>query len=284
MSKDFNFLTAEKHNIRITTFGEKNLSTNKCLIFVHGFKGFKNWGFGPYLGNYLADKGFFVITFNFSHNGVGESLTDFDELHKFAENTFSRELNELSQIIDIYVKGYFGDGDRHGSPIENPKIGLIGHSRGGAIALLTAFQKPEVNSVVTWSAISKLDRYSKRQKEDWRKKGYWEVLNTRTNQLMRLNISLLEDIENNSEGKLNLEKAVKELNKPLLIIHGMQDLAVKIDEAEKIYEWSDKSKTEFLKIMKTGHTFDIVHPFESSNNKFERVLDVTNLFFQSTLK
>ena len=134
------------------------------------------------------------------------------------------------------------------------------------------------------SAISRLDRYSERQKEEWKEKGYFEVLNTRTNQIMRLNISLLEDIEKNSDGILNLEKAVKELNRPLLIVHGDQDLAVKIDEAEKIYNWSDKQKTEYLKIMKAGHTFDIKHPFDGSNDKFERVLDTTNKFFQLSLK
>lgn len=277
MSKDLNFQAAENQLIRITTFGEKNLSSNKCLIFVHGFKGFKDWGFGPYLGNYFGEKGYFVITFNFSHNGVGESLTEFDELDKFAKNTFSREVKELSEIIDAYKNGFFGT-------TENSKIGLIGHSRGGAVALLTAFRKPEINSVATWSAISKLDRYSERQKKEWKEKGFWEVLNTRTNQMMRMDVSLLEDIENNSYGILNLERAVKKLNRPLLIVHGSQDLAVKIDEADQIYEWSDKLKTEYLKIMKAGHTFDIKHPFEGSNDKFERVLDATNKFFQSSLK
>jgi len=277
MSKDFNFLTAENQLIRITTFGEENLALNKCLIFVHGFKGFKDWGFGPYLASYFANKGFLVITFNFSHNGVGKSLTEFDELDKFANNTFSREVNELSQIINIYKNCYFGE-------VENPKIGLIGHSRGGAVAILTAFQKPEINSVATWAAISKLDRYSKRQKEEWQKQGYFEVLNSRTNQMMRLNVSLLEDIENNKNGILNIERAVKELNRPLLIIHGDQDLSVRIEEGEQIYEWSDKSKTEYFKIMKTGHTFDIKHPFEGSSEKFEKVLETTNKFFQSTLK
>lgn len=276
MSKDFNFSTSENQLIRITTFGENNLSYNKCLIFVHGFKGFKDWGFGPYLANYFANQGFFVITFNFSHNGVGKSFTDFDELDKFANNTFSREVKELSEIIDAYKNGFFGN-------VENPKIGLIGHSRGGAVAILTAFQKPEINSIATWAAISKLDRYSNRQKEEWKKQGYFEVLNSRTNQIMRLNVCLLEDIENNKNGILNIERAVKELKRPLLIIHGDQDLSVRIEEAEQIYEWSDKSKTEYLKIMKAGHTFDIKHPFEGSNEKFEKVLETTNKFFQSTL-
>lgn len=33
-----------------------------------------------------------VITFNFSHNGVGENLLEFTELETFAVNTYSCEL------------------------------------------------------------------------------------------------------------------------------------------------------------------------------------------------
>ena len=51
--------------------------------------------------------------------------------------------------------------------------------------------------------------------------------------MMRLNVSLLEDIEQNKNDLLNLEKATKNLNKPLLLIHGEQDLSVKIKRANK---------------------------------------------------
>ncbi len=66
---------------------------------------------------------------------------------------------------------------------------------------------------------------------------------------MSLNISLLEDIEMNKD-KLNIKKAVKNLNKPLLIVHGEQDLAVPVDEAEEIYEWADKEKRNLLKLIR----------------------------------
>jgi pimeloyl-ACP methyl ester carboxylesterase len=100
---------------------------------------------------------------------------------------------------------------------------------------------------------------------------------------MRLNVSLLEDIEQNKNDLLNLEKATTNLNKPFLIIHGEQDLSVKIDEGEQIYNWSEKELTEFYKIKAAGHTFDIVHPFEGSNPKFDSVLQKTFEFFNKHL-
>lgn len=276
MSKDF-ILNVQNGNIlRITAFGIEHIDNAPCLILVHGFKGFKDWGFGPHIGEYFSNKGFFVLTFNFSHNGVGDSLTDFIELDKFAENTFSLELAELNELILAYDFGFFGNAANKG-------IGLLGHSRGGAISLLVGSGSNDVKAVTTWAAVSNFDRYTERQKEEWKKRGYIEVLNTRTKQRMRLNVSLLEDIENNIEGSLNIEQAVKNMNKPLLIIQGKNDLAVPVSEAETLYNWSDKELTELQIIPAAGHTFDVKHPFEGSNKKFDTVLEKTYYFFKTNL-
>lgn len=276
MSKDF-ILTTEKQNaLRITAYGVENLRLSPCLIFIHGFKGFKDWGFGPYIGNYFSSKGFFVIGFNFSHNGIGESLTEFDELDRFAENTFSLELDELSQLIYEYFNGFFGR-------TSNTKLGLLGHSRGGGISILAATQITEVNTVAVWSSVSTFDRYSQRQKEVWKKKGVFEVMNSRTKQVMKLNVSLLDDLEKNKTNKLNIEKAVRELKKPLLIVHGEQDLAVPVKEAEHLYSLANKDTSELFIVPSTGHTFDITHPFEGTNPKFESIMEKTYQFFNQNL-
>jgi len=276
MNKEFVLNTKKNEKLRITTYGYENLETAPCLIFVHGFKGFKDWGFWPYTGNFFAGKGFFVLSFNFSHNGIGEGVTEFAELDKFAKNTFSLELEELNEIIDTYLHNFFGK--RSGK-----KIGIIGHSRGGGDALIVSSKRKEIKAVVTWAAVANFNRYTKRQAKEWQRNGFFEVLNTRTNQMMRLNVSLLEDIEKNKTDLLNIEKAANNLNKPLLILHGEQDLSVPLKEGEQIYNWSNKELTEFHKIKATGHTFDITHPFEGSNPKFDSVLEKTLNFFKQHL-
>jgi len=92
MIQNFVHFTAKKNKLNITAYGYENYPSAPCLIFVHGFKGFKDWGFGPYIGNFFAEKGFFSISFNLSHNGVGDSLTEFTELDKFAEILFRWKL------------------------------------------------------------------------------------------------------------------------------------------------------------------------------------------------
>lgn len=276
MSNDFILNVQNNSILRVTAYGIENIESAPCLIFVHGFKGFKDWGFVPYIGDYYSNRGYFVLTFNFSHNGIGENLTEFTEIDKFAENTFSLEVAELNEIISAYDFGFFGNSSNKG-------IGLLGHSRGGAVALLVGSNNKEIKAVSVWSSVSNFDRYSDRQKKEWQQKGFIEVLNSRTKQKMRLNLSLLEDIEQNKNGSLSIENAINNLNKPLLITHGENDIAVPVEEAKILYKWADKKNTQLFLVSKTGHTFDIKHPFEGSNSKFDRVLEKTLNFFNSNL-
>lgn len=276
MSKDFIIYTSRNNKISVTAYGESNINSSPCIICVHGFKGFKDWGFWPYTANHLAEKGYFVLAFNFSHNGIGENLTEFTEPEKFADNTISLEVEELKEIILLYKEDKFG---KH----SDKKMGLLGHSRGGGISLLSAKNSRDINAVAVWASVCRYNRYTERQKAEWRKKGFIEVLNTRTNQLMRLNVSLLNDIEDNKDGSLSIKEAVSNNEYPLLIAHGEQDLTVRITEAEQIYLWSDKNNTELVKIPAAGHTFDIVHPFAGSNEKFDNLLNNTTEFFKNNL-
>lgn len=273
MNKEFRLKTKEGNFLNISAFGLEHINELPCLILVHGFKGFKDWGFFPYAAKFFADKGYFVLTFNFSHNGIGLSNVDFEEIDKFAKNTISLEISELDDLINAYSDGYFGNNKFN-------KIYLIGHSRGGAVSILSSHINHRPSGYVVWASVAKLGRYTERQKEIWRKNGFIEIPNSRTKQIMRLNFSYLEDIERNINGSLNLEKAVKNLNKPLLIVHGEQDLTVSISEGKQIFQWSNKEYSELFTVPNAGHTFDVVHPFEGSNYKFDSVLDKTNNFLK----
>ena len=276
MKRNIIFTTIESNKINIDLYSNSYKKNGNLIILVHGFKGFKDWGFFPYTAEFLSKKGFDVLTFNFSHNGVRNSITEFDELDKFEKNTISLEVSELNQIITASNDKLFTE--------EKPKkIGLIGHSRGAGISIISASNSNLVNALCCWAPIAKFDRYSERQKMEWRKNGYFDVLNTRTNQMMRMSVELLNDIESNKDDKLNLEKAVKSLKIPFLLIHGEQDLTVPAKESELIYEWSNKKLTIFEKIEATGHTFDIIHPFSGSNKKFDKILNLTAEFFLNSL-
>ena len=275
MKKDFEFKCSDGEIIRLTAYGENRADSARCIIYVHGFKGFKDWGFVPYIGKFLADRGFYVLTFNFSHNGIGDNLTEFTELDKFAQNTFSREMRELTEITGAYHNGYFGK-------VDNPGIGLLGHSRGGGIAIATTAQVKTIKAATVWSSVATWNRYSDQSIQKWRNDGYLEVVNQRTRQIMRLNFSLYEDLMANND-QLNIEKAVRNLNRPLRIIHGENDEGVPVAEGRQIYEWADAGQSDLLIVPNTGHTFDAGHPFEGSNEKLDTVLTKTAEFFDRHL-
>lgn len=270
MNREFRLKSNEGNVLDISAVGLENINKAPCLILVHGFKGFKDWGFFPYTSEILSKCGYFVVSFDFSHNGVSKNGSDFFNVESFAKNTISLEISELVQIIRAYKSGFFGN-------TITGKIGIIGHSRGGGIAILSSLIE-DTDAYVVWASIAKFDRYTERQKTEWRKQGKIEIVNSRTKQVLQMNVEMLEDIENNKNNSLCVKKAVNKLNKPLLIIHGTEDLTVPIAEGEQIYDWSNKSITDLKRIPACGHTFDIVHPFSGSNKKFDQVIKKTEDF------
>lgn len=247
------------------------------IIFAHGFKGFKDWGGFPYLCGKLSEGGFAVLSFNFSHNGVSsDSPMDFTRLDLFEKNTHSIELNDLRSVIN-YI-----DELAEKYPVDKNRIGLAGHSRGGGISAVTAYENERIKALCLLASVAKFDRYTDEQKKRWREKGFIEIPNTRTNQMMRLNETLLDDIEKNKD-RLHILKAVSELKKPLLIIHGKEDLAVRYTDAESIYNSADKKQTEIHLIENTGHTFGTEHPFKGTTQHFEKAIKLATGFFRTNL-
>jgi uncharacterized protein len=127
-------------------------SPRPAIVVVHGFKGFKDWGMFPPLGERLARAGFATVTFNLSGSGVDDN-GEFVWPDRFGHNTFSAELHDLGLLTDALGRGELG--------VAPPTtIGLVGHSRGGGIAVLHAAQDRRVQALVTWSSISSVERWS----------------------------------------------------------------------------------------------------------------------------
>ena len=247
------------------------------VIFVHGYKGFKDWGGFPYMTDKLAEAGFFTTSFNFSYNGVGEKenqLMDFTRLNLFAKNTFTRELDDLGSVIDYF------DINRDKYNYDFETLTLIGHSRGGGCVILKTAEDKRVKKLITLAAVSYYDRYTDRKKNEWKEKGFIEEPNSRTGQIMRMDLTLLEDIEKNSE-RLDIEKAMSKITIPTLIIHGEQDLSVDYSNAETLYSASNKDYSKLHLIEKTSHTFGVVHPFEGTTTAFDEVIDESIKFIKS---
>ncbi|MDO7743216.1 MAG: alpha/beta hydrolase, partial [Pedobacter sp.] len=82
------------------TFDESKTNI-PSIIFVHGFKGFKDWGAHHLTAAYFAAQGYRYIKFNLSHSGVSSNKPDdVTDMDAFAANTFSYELKDIDTVIN----------------------------------------------------------------------------------------------------------------------------------------------------------------------------------------
>ena len=240
-----------------------------AVVVVHGFKGFKDWGFFPYTCERLAAAGHAVVSFNMSHSGVGSDLQNFTELERFGANTLSLELEEVRSILNEVIAGDL-------LPRRPDHVGILGHSRGGGQAILAAVEEQRVRAVATWAAVSHFDRWSDETKAEWRAEERIWILNSRTGQQMPLDVGLLEDFEANRD-RLDVLAAAARLDRPWLIVHGVDDLTVRSDEARSLARAAPKAR--LVLVDGAGHTFEARHPFAGGTPALDRALDPTLAHF-----
>ncbi|WKK73463.2 hypothetical protein QYS49_15905 [Marivirga salinae] len=78
-----------------------NKDKKPLILFVHGFKGFKDWGVFNLMADEFAKNGFIFMKINLSHNGTTpDQLIDFADLEAFGNNNFTIELADLKDTID----------------------------------------------------------------------------------------------------------------------------------------------------------------------------------------
>lgn len=276
MVNHHSILSSRGFIINMDLYGTHLPQTAPFVIYLHGFKGFKDWGFVPATGEVFTTRGLRFLAINFSHNGIGNVMDQFTEVQRFRDNTFSLELEEALEVIAAVH-----DGSLPGIP-QGTRTGLLGHSRGGGIALLAASGNAAIQCVCTWAAVSTFRRYPDEVIDRWRKQGYLEVTNARTGQVMQLGWNLHADLLKHLDGKLNIGRAVREMTQPLCIIHGQDDEAVSVADAKAVHEWAGDQASLHI-IQAAGHTFGAKHPWAGSNPMMDEVLDITTGFFSKQL-
>lgn len=227
------------------------------LIFVHGFKGYKDWGTFNLVAEEFANAGFMLVKFNFSHNGgTIENPIDFPDLEAFGNNNYTKEQEDLKHVIDWMTNtAVIPDNE-----VDRSTIYLVGHSRGGGAVILKAFHDNRITKLVTWAAVSDFGaRFKGYDIDGWNRDGVAYIMNGRTKQNMPLYYQFYEDFMKNEEA-LDIPKAAKGIDIPFLICHGTEDPAVPMSEANNLKEWNPNA--ELFTVEGAGHTFDGSHPWD----------------------
>jgi pimeloyl-ACP methyl ester carboxylesterase len=241
-------------------------TASPAVLILPGFKGFKDWGMFPPLAERLARAGFTTVTINVSGSGVDDA-GNFSYPERFGHNTFSAEVADVRTVLDALATGRLG--------VAPPSsIGLVGHSRGGGVAVLVAADDPRVCALVTWAAVGSVERWPRSEWAAWRNEGRRDVVNTRTGQVLPLYPDVIDDIDRNGAA-LDIDAAATRVAAPWLIIHGTADEAVDAREARALAAASPRGTTRLQLIEGAGHTFGAKHPWAGSTPDLEGAVGET---------
>jgi len=242
------------------------------IIFIHGYMGYKDWGAWNLAAQAWCKSGFPVATMNLSHNGTTiENPTQFTNFDDFAQATYYNDLQEINLFIDHlknthHLTSYI----------------LVGHSRGGALAIL-AGKHQDVRQIHCLAPISSLStRFPTGiQLEKWKQETVFYRKNGRTQQDMPHHYNQFINFLAHQE-ELDIEKACKSLNKKVFVYHGDKDSSVAPEEGKKIAAWSGGI---FYLIADTNHTFDSREPWTESTlpPKMNEIVQQMSMHFDEAI-
>ena len=147
---------------------------------------------------------------------------------------------------------------------DHGKLVVMGHSRGGGMAVLGArqFQKAggSLSGVACWAPVS--DVFARfpwgPALKDWEASDCLEVLNGRTGQTLVHPYAFYLDAKMR-ESELNIESAATALTCPVLVVHGTDDAAVGLHEGEAIASWATQGT--LARVEGANHVFGMAHPW-----------------------
>jgi uncharacterized OsmC-like protein/alpha/beta superfamily hydrolase len=189
-----------------------NQHPHSFAVFAHCFTCSKDLRAVRQISRALNQQGFGVLRFDFT--GLGESEGD------FANSNFSSNVLDLIAAAEYLEQNY-----------QAPKL-LVGHSLGGAAVIFAAAALGQVEAVATIGAPASpehIQHLLSEDLEDIKVDGVATV--TISGRSFKIKKQFLDDLEDR-----NMENCLRQLKKPLLILHSPHDKTVGIENAAKIYE------------------------------------------------
>ena len=181
-------------------------------IFAHCFTCSKDTKAALHIARALAASGFGVLRFDFT--GLGGSGGDFSNTH------FSSNVDDLVAAADWLRT-------QHGTPAL-----LVGHSLGGAAVLAAAHRIPDARAVATLGAPFDPAHVTHQFGENLKvidEQGQATV--TLAGRPFTIKRAFLDDLGGQAHGE-----RIRQLRRPLLVMHPPQDGVVSIDNAAAIFK------------------------------------------------
>ncbi|WP_298505441.1 bifunctional alpha/beta hydrolase/OsmC family protein [uncultured Maribacter sp.] len=205
-----------------------NQKPNNYAIFAHCFSCNSTLSAVKNISRSLTNHGFGVVRFDFT--GLGRSEGEFADSH------FSGNVDDLLAVNAFITKEY-----------KAPSL-LVGHSLGGAAAIVAAYKLDNIKAVATIGAPATVDHVTHLFSHDAAEiaeKGEVEVhIGGRP---FKINQDFVRDFK-----KTNLPEITKKLRKPILVMHSPTDTIVGVENAQQIYHNAHHPKS-FISLDSADH-------------------------------
>jgi uncharacterized OsmC-like protein/pimeloyl-ACP methyl ester carboxylesterase len=205
-----------------------NQKPNHYAIFAHCFTCTSSLSAVKNISRALTNYGFGVVRFDFT--GLGKSEGEFADSH------FSANVEDLIAVSDYMFSNY-----------KAPSL-LIGHSLGGAAVISAAAKLENIKAVATIGApatISHVTNLFSHGIDEIKDKGEVEV--NIGGRPFKINNEFIDDFS-----KTDLLSIVKNIRKPMLILHSPTDTIVGIKNAEQLYQQAHHPKS-FVSLDNADH-------------------------------
>jgi pimeloyl-ACP methyl ester carboxylesterase len=211
-------------------------------VIIPGFLGYMDWGFYPYLAKTLADRQYAVILFNHSTGGVGESGKPYSGLDKLRFMTVERDLADIRRIFAAIKSGEIS-----GIPgLANLPVFLIGHSKGGAVAVLSSSVQPSAAGVVLINSVADMLRIPKEKALEIIERGYQEKQLPGTKITMKVDKEYWQQLLDNPD-RYDVLRALKSSSAKVFIVRGNEDEIITLDETRQIIKAAPKGTQIILR-------------------------------------
>ncbi len=219
MEKCVTFLNSRKQRLVGMLHTPEKATKSPAIVCCHGFGRNKvdKFRFWVRIARELCKNGFIVLRFDFSGHGDSEGKMD--------DISISQEINDLECAIN-YLKNL--------DDTESDKIGIIGHSLGGEVAVLESTKNASIKTIVLLAPVvdyKKLGSDFQRALTQVQKSESVEVASHMVKKRYFDELQKFKPLEE-----------IEKINAPVLIIHGSADERVNIEGSKDIIEKANKPK------------------------------------------
>ena len=209
------------------------------------------------LAPYMAERGIASIRIDFA--GSGDSKAD------YVEYTWSSGASDAVAAAE-FVKRF--------KAVDPARVGIMGWSQGGSVAILAAARYPGFKALLTWAGALDMFDYFKAIYPEAQKNGFAKA-SFEWRSPLNLSLAWFNDVKN-----ISLRKELANFKGPVLAISGSDDQDVPLSNLDDIVASAGGSDKAKLLHPGADHTFRV---FTGDLAKFNELRDATTAWFGKKL-